>query len=324
MATITVRFRGICCFIDKTTKANPFNKRVVLPNGKSHQHGDNKENHLSIIEFFADDLKSAPDDLPRFGYTRPGDGGQYQLFLLEEAVHIELLTTSPTLGPVPQGRITPGINLEDSLIHLHELVDQKIQLKRTLLGPATQVDPTLVSAVVDLPKGVLMAGPPEPMITKFPSSPKFSDRRAARWLEHIFELGGKESEFGLKLTPLGKLQAESKEIWFKSSTRMITIANEPLRFIVGHFVVNPPKPVEKSTEKSPASTGPQTVAKTGANVGTQSGTAALTMDMDTPPGKPTGHFDMYWDLVADPPARPRPIPEPSLGLGPGCAPANIP
>lgn len=292
MATITVRFRGICCFIDKTN-GESFNKRVVLPNGKGPQHGDH-EKHLPIIEYFADDLKYPPEGLKRADYTRPGDSAQYQRIELDEPMHIELLGSSP-LGPVPEGKITAGLNLPDSLIHLEELVEQKLQLKRTLRGPAMQVDPNLVVAVIDLPKGVLMAGPPEPVITKFPNSPKFSERRAARWLEHMFVVGG---EFGLRLTPLGgQSQPEAKEIWFKSSTRLITIANEPLRYIVGHFVAKPEK-------LAPA--------------------PAVTMDMGTPAGNSTGHFDMYWDLIADPPARPRPIPEPSLGLGPGCSPSNIP
>jgi hypothetical protein len=183
--------------------------------------------------------------------------------------------------------------------------------------------------VVDLPKGVLMPGPPEPMITRFPGSPKFNARRAARWLEHIVEVKDekdqdRKTEFGLRLTPIGKAQAESKVIWFKTTTRLITIANEPLRFIVGHFVTNRPQPVEKTAEKPAAATGPQTVAKPVTVAAAQGGMAPMTMDMDAPAGKPTGHFDMYWDLIADPPARPRPIPEPSLGLGPGCSPSNIP
>jgi hypothetical protein len=296
MATMTVRFRGICCFIDKKNgdgekkNGESVYKRVVLPNGKSHQH-DDQEEHLPIIEFYADDLKTAPDDLPRFDYTRPGDAAQYQRIELDTPVHIELLNT-------PQGKSDPGLNLEDSLVHLADLVDEDIQLKRTLLGPALKVDSKLVIAVVDLPKGVLMAGPPEPVITKFPNSRKFSERRAARWLEHITQVDG---EFGLRLTPLGQPRPVAREIWFKSSTRMITIANEPLRFIVGHFVTKPPKPAAK--------TGPE------------GRSAAPVMSM-AKLGKPTGHFDMYWDLIADPPARP--VPEPSQGLGPGCSPSNIP
>jgi hypothetical protein len=264
MATMTVRFRGICCFIDKTN-GESFNKRVVLPNGRSHQH-DEHEEHLPIIEFFADDLKAAPEDLPRINYTRPGDDAKYQRIELDEPVYIELL------GTAARGAIEPGLNLEESLIHLQDLVDEDIQLKRTLRGPAVKVDPKLVVAVIDLPKGMLMAGPPEPNITKFPNSQKFTERRAARWLEHITQV---EGEFGLRLTPLGKPRPVAREIWFKSSTRMVTIANEPLRFIVGHFVKKP-------------------MAK---------------------PAKPTGHFDMYWDLIADPPSRPVPEPSQGLGPG---------
>lgn len=298
MATITVRFRGICCFIDPTN-GESFKKRVVLPNGGAHQHSD-REEHLSIIEYFADDLKNPPEDMRIIEYTRPGDGGQYQGIVIDEPVWIELL------GTAPQGTITRGLNLEESLIHLSELVDEDIRLKRTLLGPANRVDPKLVVAVMDLPKGVLMAGPPEPVVTRFPNSPKFSERRAARWLEHITQIEEEEGEsvgqFGLRLTPLGKPHPVPKDIWFEKSTRLITIANEPLRFIVGHFVTNPPKPKVSATPQGAMAAVPAPIVKT--------------------TGKPTGHFDMYWDLISDPPSRP--VPEPSLGTGPGCAPANKP
>jgi hypothetical protein len=311
MATITVRFRGICCFIDQADE-KIFEKRVVLPNGRGHQHSD-REEHLPIIEYFADDLKVLPPNMTVIEYTRPGDGGKYQGIVLDKPVCIELL------GTVPQGPIQNGLSLDESLIHLNHLVPLEIHLKRTLVGPALNVDSNLVAAVIDLPQGMLLAGPPEPTITRFTSSPKFTERRAARWLEHVttIENGTTPGRFGLKLTLLANPELPPTYIWFEKTTRMITIANEPLRFIVGHFVTKPPKVV------SPLMSGPTPIASFApATSGAPPAPAAPVLSIAQTPGKPTGHFDMYWDLISDPPSRP--TPDPFLGTGPGCAPANIP
>jgi hypothetical protein len=288
MATVTVRFRGICCFIDPTN-GESFKKRVVLPNGGNHHHVG-MEAHVPIIEFFADDLKSAPSDVERISYTRPGDDGQYQRIELEEPVMIELLNAE-------MGAITPGPNFEDSVIHLDSLMSEKLELKRTLLGPAASVSPALAAAVIDLPGGTLMAGPPESSVTRFPAPVKFQPRRIARWLEHIVDVKG---AFGLQLTSLRDPEAPPRQIWFKDTTRLITIGNEPMRAIVGHFVPR--------AEGAVAADEPQHGGHDG--------------DADAPRLQATGHFDIYWDLIADPPFRP--VPEPFQTTGPGCGPATKP
>jgi hypothetical protein len=282
MATITVRFRGICCFIDPT-KGDGFEKRVVLPNMGSHEHSTMEE-HLPIIEYLADDLRSAPSELERVPFSRPGDEGKYEYIKLTEPVCIEFLGISA-------GKVTKGINLEDSTVHLDELVGQT-QLKNTLLGPAAKVKASLATAVMDLPAGVLMAGPPDSMPTEFEARAHFRKRRVARWFDHIAEL---DSTFGLQLTPLNDPQANPQLIWFKPSVGLITIAQEPERLIVGHFV-------------EPRLTGKNTAAH-------------ADHPAATPP-RATGHFDVYWDLVSDPPFRP--VPLPFQGTGPGCAPATKP
>ncbi len=316
MSTVTVRFRGICCFIDPTNgERQYFNKRVVLPNGSGHQHAG-MEPHVSIIEFYADDLKKrAPKGMKRARYTRPGDDAQYACLVIDEPMWIELLGTT-------KGETENGVNLEDSVIHLDSLVKAPLQLKQTLLGRAVDVDSGLISAVVDLPQGTLMSGPPEAGLTKFPKSSNFPPRRLGRWLEHIAVV--KENEdFGLKLTPLGKPDAPPLEIWFKSSTRLITIANEPLRLIVGKFVrkadgaIDGLAPVHKmgKHDAKKAKTSKNGKAAKDAHPGMQS----------TNGGSPqsTAHFNLYWELMADPPKSP-PLPEPTQGTGPSCSPAIKP
>jgi hypothetical protein len=313
MSVITVRFRGICCFIEPTNgESKIFRKRVVLPNGSKHEHAG-MEKHFPIIEFYADDLQRKPAGMELVNFTRPGDEAQYQYIEITEPVRIELIGTK-------EGIVAPGLNLEDSVIHLDSLVSGRLRLKQTLLGDAVAVDSSLAQAVIDLPKGVLMSGPPEAAITAFPKSPKFTKRRVGRWLEHIAEVKG---DFGLQLTPLGKPNATPKQIWFKSSTRLITIANEPLRLIVGQFV-----PTKASVAASVALHGHgKTKAKGGAKKKkvAKNGNDVHQGMQSANGGSPqsTAHFNLYWDLMADPPAS-RPLPEPVQGSGPSCSPAIKP
>jgi hypothetical protein len=232
MTTITVRFRGICCFIDPKN-GEGFKKRVIVPNMSSHQH--DMEEHLTIVEFLRDDLLSARDlesgqALEQVAFTRPGDGGRYAYIKMTEPVRIEFVGTSA-------GKNAPKFDLDDATIHLDDLVGETLQLRSSLLGPAAKVRPALAKAVIDLPDGVLRAGSPDVNLTQFPPPAKFDQRRIARTIEHNVEVDG---TFGLTIRSLVDTQKAPKEIRFASSTALITIANEPERLIVGHFVENQP------------------------------------------------------------------------------------
>ena len=314
MATITVRFRGICCFIDPEDGGNGFKKRVVLPNGKSHEHAG-MEKHLSIIEYYADELKSPPpDNLKTENYSRPGDDAKYQRIELDKPMVIEFLNAVPT------AKVDSGANLDGRLIRLDQLAPNK--LRSNLLGPIQKVEGEYAKVVMDLPGGTLMAGPPEASRTSFPKVPKFGNRRVARWLELILEVNG---PFGLKLTPLGGPVTEAKEIYFEEGTGLITIANEPLRLITGRFVPKPQGGGGGNMPSHPGMAGTSTATaavtpSTTATASTASGPSTVATSTAVP--QTIGHFDLYWNLMADPTARP--VPAASQGLGPGCTPANKP
>lgn len=232
MAPITVRFRGICCFIDPTN-GGTFKKRVILPSMSSHQH--EMEEHLTVIEFLRDDLESARDlasgkDLEQVAFTRPGDGGQYAYIKMTEPVRIEFFGTKT-------GKTTPNFDLDDGTIHLDDLVGEPLQLRNSLLGPAAKVKSSLAKAVIDLPDGVLRTGSPDVELTKFPPPANFQPRRIARNIEHSVEVDG---TFGLTITSLDRPQVPPKQIRFASSTALIAIANEPERLILRHFVEGQP------------------------------------------------------------------------------------
>lgn len=228
MATVTIRFRGICCFIDPTN-GEDFKKRVVLP-----RHGDHSsmEEHLPVIEFLADDLinDEVPDGLESVYFMRPGDEGQYRYVKIKEPSCIQLVGTKA-------GAIETADNLKDAVVSIDSLVpDEVLTLKKSLLGPALKVKPTLAAAVVDLPAGKLDAGSFETSLTSFPPPVPFKPRYLAKSLQHTTQVDG---ELGVQLTTLGEKNPVPKTLWFKATTRMVTIANEPLRLIVNHIMQAP-------------------------------------------------------------------------------------
>ena len=239
MPPVTIRFRGLCCFIKDTNGGKYFQRRVVLP---THDHSMDIEHHTPHIEFLADDLKKVSQGLSTIAYKRPGDEGQYERIELNDAVMIEFLGLEGE-----DKRITEGPTYKGSAISLHGLAGEKrtLEMKDTVVGPRDEVDPDLIAAVIDLPPGTLLAGPPEATITRFLKPANFEPRRVARWLEHVIDVNG---DFRIRLTPLGKPNATPETIYFEDTTRLVTIGNEPERMIVGHFV---PPPAGRATPPRP-------------------------------------------------------------------------
>jgi hypothetical protein len=309
--TITVRFRGICCFIDPENGAS-FKKRVVLPNGKNHEHAG-MEQHKAIIEYYIDELEgSVPDNLQTADYTRPGDDAKYQRIELDQPMLIEFINAVSTT------KVSSGPNLAGRAISLDQLVGGNV-LRRSLMGPLENVSADLAKVAIDLPGGTLMGGPPEAVRTSFKDVPAFKSRRVARWLELILEVNGK---FGLKLTPIGGDPSEAKTIFFKEGTGLVTIANEPVRLITGRFV---PKPQDNVAGKMPGHPVMDAVPTTTATKTPDTASASVThapSTTSTSSVQTTVHFDLYWDLMADPVARP--LPDTFQGTGPSCSPATKP
>lgn len=226
MNTVTVTFRGICCFIDPTNNED-FNKRVVLPR---HQDHASMEEHLPVIEFLADDVISVPEDMERVGFWRPGDEGKYEYVQIKDPSCIEFVGTKA-------GKITPTLKLKDAVISLDSLLpDDPPVLKKNLLGPALKVKKELAAAVIDLPAGELAPGTFDKALTSFPAPIPFTPRYLAKTLDHTTQVEGK---FGVRLTKLGVANPNPQTIWFTDTTRTVTIANEPLRLIVGHIMDAP-------------------------------------------------------------------------------------
>jgi hypothetical protein len=219
------------------------------------------------------------------------------------------------------GIVRESLGLAGSVIHLDSLVSKPAVLRSSLLGQAVDADSELVTAVMDLPAGELASGPPEASITEFPMSPGFKKRRVGRWLEHTAEVTG--DAICLELTPLGKPNATPKKIWFNDTTSLITIANEPLRLIVGKFV----QKLNGETEGPNPNQNMKMATKTSGATEPENG-KAMDGHQEMPSGnggqaQGTAHFNLYWELMQDPP-RDRPRPASSQGSGPSCSPAIKP
>lgn len=227
MSTVTVRFRGICCFVDPLDddEKQKFTKRVLLPSSTPHVHMGMEE-HQTIIEFYADDLDGKPAGVTETYYMRPGDPGHYKNIRLEKPTLIELLG-------VPAGGIQSSRNFGTSVIHFKEVLSELPPLKRSLVGTAAKINRELVAAVVDLPAGELSAGPAESTLTTFNMVPTFAPRYVAQWIQHVIEVDG---PLAIRLTELGEGGQDPRIIRFKNTTQLITIGNEPERLTVGHFV----------------------------------------------------------------------------------------
>jgi hypothetical protein len=307
--TITVRFRGICCFIDPENGA-PFKKRVVLPNGKTHEHAG-MEPHRAIIEYYSDELTSGvPYGLQTENYSRPGDDAKYQRIELDQPMIIEFINVVSTAD------VSSGPGLNGRAISLDKLVQGNV-LKRSLMGPLASVSGDLAKVAIDLPGGTLMAGPPEAARTSF-NVDGFVSKRFARWLELIIEVNG---PFGLRLTPIGCSPSDARDIYFAEGTGLVTIANEPVRIITGRFVPKPQNNAVSTTPMNHSGMGASTATATRAP-DTATSTANATPTTTSTSTLSMVHFDMYWDLMADPAARP--LPAAYQGSGPSCSPATKP
>src|SRR5690349_729243 len=117
MSAVTIRFRGLCCFIKDTNGAKYFQRRVVLP---SHDHSAGIEHHISHIEFLADDLKKVSQGLTPIPYKRPGDDGQYERIELNDAVMIEFLGLEGE-----DKRVTEGPTFKGAAIGLQGLAGER-------------------------------------------------------------------------------------------------------------------------------------------------------------------------------------------------------
>ncbi|HET8797097.1 MAG TPA: hypothetical protein VFO89_05405 [Thermoanaerobaculia bacterium] len=299
---LIVRFRGICGHIDLPSengrKNGPKKKRTVLVrhtngkgNGKKNSKG-NVEPHIPYIEFFADDVEALSDTLDVTQFSRPGVEGRFARITFDEPTEVRF-------KDIPAGLVDEDLGYQKNVPHIGEILRSEVAVLEELLMPEIKdVKGDSIAAVFDMPEGRLVAGEPEPALTRFDPKVGFKERRLARWSDlHL----AYEPPLILELAPLGG-DGDVQEITFKNSLRMLTIGNEPERLILGIFGPPSGHPNGSDTDHD--------------HNGHDHG------DGSTPVQR-TGHYILYYDLLKNPPADP-PVPIPPQFDGSGCPNNNYP
>jgi hypothetical protein len=281
---LVIRFRGICGHIDlpngKTGNSKKKKKRTVLV---SHHNGNMEiEHHIPYIEVLADDVESFTSGLNVVQYSRPGVDGRLARVELDNATLIKLRDIEP-------GYVEEEISYRNDVPHMKDVVGQPNAAMNLQTPEAKDINTDHVVAVFDMPEGRLVAGDPEPAITRFATGIPFKPRRLARWSDLYSEY---TPPLVVELVRLGSDVAK-QEITFHKTLRMITIGNEPERLILG---------VGKDAHGNHAG-HPHSVS----------------------PVQLTGHYLLYYDLLEKPPKPDeRPVPIPTQFDGSGCPNSNYP
>lgn len=283
---LLVRFRGICGLLDLP---NSKRKRAVLL--RHHTGIAGIEHHIPHIEFYADDVETFSRELPIRLYTRPGFDGRLARVDLDDSTVIRL--KNPEI--IPAGDVEEEPNYQFDVPHMSEVLKAlgaDTEVVPSLLDPdINKVDRDKAAAVFDMPKGRIMAGEPEAMITRFEKKVKFEPRRLARWTDLLIAC---QPPVTLELQSLAT--GTRREIVFRDTLRMLTIGNEPERAILGILT---------------SDTDMHGVNHTNA------------ADPTAAPVQPTGHYILYYDMLKNPP-KDRPVPIPTQYTTPGCPPNGYP
>ena len=272
---LLIRFRGICAHIQigKTKR-----KRTILI--RHPKDNSRIEHHMAYVEFYADDVDDFSRELTLLRYTRPGVDGTFARVDLEVPTEIRL-------KGIEAGDVEESLSYERDLPHMEEILKGHKVAEQLLTPKPSDVDRSRAIGVFDMPAGRLVAGEPEPQLTRFPKDVAFEERRLARWTDLTITF---EAPLTLQLTPLGATR--SREIVFKKSIRMLTIGNEPERLILG--VMRPGRDL-------------------------MNGIGHTAHGSSAAPIQPTGHFILYYDVLENPPdEKQRPVPIPTQLEGAGC------
>ena len=282
---ILIRFRGICAHVDVNNGLAPDGKRrkkrTIL---MRHRNADaNIEHHTAHIEFFADDVDAFSPELKVVSYSRVGVEGRLARVDLADGTVIRLKNTPP-------GYVLESPSYESDVPRFTELLPQQNRpIAAGLVGDIEKLDINRAVAAFDMPEGILVAGEPEGLITRFKKSVNFTSRRLARWAELFATVAAGPIE--IELSAPGK--SDPRRIQFKNTLRMLTIGNEPERLILGLL----PESVQGSHSH---------------------GTSEI-------PPQPSGHFVLYYDLLENPPQdKDKALPIPTQLGGAGCVNNNYP
>lgn len=215
MATITIRFEGICCHI-KPPVGSPITveRRSIVPDISAHI-----PTHVRYIEMFTNDVDTAAN--PAFSFTTPYTryGTSYQYVPIENE-KIELLNITSTTF---ETRATFG----ERIPMLSHVEPRFTGVKAALLQPT--VAATEQVAYFDITKGILSSGLPEGLRTEFVPTNLWPVKHLGEWAQLDVEVSG--SVPMLKVTNLQT--GTDRMLVLKDGAGLITIGNQTDLDIVG-------------------------------------------------------------------------------------------
>lgn len=243
MSTLTVRFAGICCFINpRPEKGDKFAKRVLLPVDKHFRDADrnNDGQHIPYIEFdildrakvngrFSGQFTYSRDRVSYRRYQLSGDRISIANAVRRNGGHLNVLSTYdervPSISNVTKGKLT--------------YPDDKYYSDHPSAGD--------VAAIFDMQFGDLHAGPVSLLPTRFSDPTDFAPpRRLAQYVE--LQVPIKDGEKPMILIEsfngngFGKRSIELSE-----TTDHITIGNQ----LKEDIEISPTAPLDPTFRPSP-------------------------------------------------------------------------
>jgi len=217
MSVITIRFLGICCFIDGRER-DPFVKRVILPRD-SHCKSRGDEPHIPHLQIDAADVQQRNGIAVKDTF-KSGSRDCQRIDVCGERISIRNAAQG-------DGRLVVLPTFRERIPHMTLVCPDCPPYPR----PECFVDvppSDLVAAYFDLHSGFLSAGAIEEEETRFDHGSNWPTRRLAHWAEVDLMYHGNHAELVLdKFDGSG-----SRSILLKRDTPFITIANQPESDIV--------------------------------------------------------------------------------------------
>ncbi len=218
MSTLTIRFAGICCFLDpRPDKKDKFQKRVVLP-VDLHAHERHDGPHIPYLEI---DILDEPIVRGRFAadklYAR--EAGSYHRFHLS-GDRISIRNAKP-----PQYGLRVLSTYEERIPHLSKVTPGTAFADAQFFNNSPS--PEKLAAYFDIDFGDLHAGPSSLYPTKFTQPTEWPTRRLANWVELQipFEDGVKPV---IEIESFNGNGFGKRSIEISASTDHITIGNQLL------------------------------------------------------------------------------------------------
>ena len=212
MSMITLRFKGMCCFVDGRA-GDPFAKRVVLPRDQQYMTYHD-EPHKAYVEFEADDV---PGDirLPVVKTATRGEGEFKRVY-----TRIELDGHRVSIRNAAHGQLIVVPTFEERVAKMTLVCPEcPPNPRQECFSPAPP--PDLIAGYFDIHGGYLNAGPLELQETAFDEGSLWPSRRLAQWGQLDLEIHGDRPEIVIEKFD----GAETRVISLSRGATLVTIGN---------------------------------------------------------------------------------------------------